>query len=91
VFQVHVGAENAHVVQLGGVITVPDWRNRGFATRGMCAIVERLLRWRPAVCLFCNEKNSSARRVYERTGFRHVFDYHSWLLDEPLSVTRPPA
>ena len=84
VFQVHVGADNARVVQLGGVMTDPEARNRGHATRGMQAIVEHLLKWRPAVGLFCNSENRPARCVYERVGFRRLFDYHSWLLDEPL-------
>ena len=84
VFQVHVGAENAHLVQLGGVITVPEARNRGLATRGMQAIVDRLLARHPAVGLFCNAQNHTACGVYERVGFRRAFDYRSWLLDEPL-------
>jgi RimJ/RimL family protein N-acetyltransferase len=84
VFQVHVGAENAHVVQLGGVMVPPEARNLGWATRGMGAIVDRLLEWRPAVGLFCYEHNLAARRVYERVGFRSLFHYRSWLLDEPL-------
>jgi GNAT superfamily N-acetyltransferase len=84
VFQVHVGAENAHVVQLGGVMVPPESRNQGWATRGMAAIVDRLLEWRPAVGLFCFEHNAAARRVYERVGFRALFHYRSWLLDERL-------
>jgi uncharacterized protein len=84
VFQVHVGAENAHVVQLGGVMVPAEARNQGWATRGMAAIVDRLLEWRPAVGLFCYEHNLAARRVYERVGFRALFHYRSWLLDERL-------
>jgi RimJ/RimL family protein N-acetyltransferase len=84
VFQVHVGAENSHLVQLGGVMVPRAARNRGWATRGMGAIVDRLLEWRPAVGLFCYEHNAAARRVYERVGFRSLFYYRSWLLDEPL-------
>ncbi len=89
VFQVHVGAENAHIVQLGGVMVPPDLRNRGYATLGMEAIIERLLDWRPAVGLFCNESNAPARRVYERVGFRSLFHYRSWLLDEPIAGRLP--
>jgi RimJ/RimL family protein N-acetyltransferase len=90
VFQVHVGAENAHVVQLGGVMVPREARNRGWATRGMGAIVDRLLEWRPAVGLFCFEHNAAARRVYERVGFRGLFRYRSWLLDEPLAPDPAP-
>jgi GNAT superfamily N-acetyltransferase len=91
VFQVHVGAENAHLVQLGGVMVPSDVRNRGWATRGMSAIVDRLLTWRPAVGLFCNESNAAARCVYERVGFGFRFYYRSWLLDEPLVQERDAA
>ena len=81
-FQVHVGAENARTVQLGGVMTPPDLRNRGYATRGMQGIVHQLLERRPAVSLFCDEANRAARHVYEKLGFRNLFYYHSWLLDQ---------
>jgi predicted GNAT family acetyltransferase len=86
VFQVHVGAENASLIQLGGVMTPPDLRNRGHARRGMAAIAARLLERRPQVCLFCDEANASARRVYERVGFEVVHYNRSWLLDEPLCL-----
>ena len=81
-FQVHVGAENARTVQLGGVMTPPDLRNRGYATRGMQGIVHQLLERRPAVSLFCDEANRAACHVYEKLGFRNLFYYRSWLLDQ---------
>jgi predicted GNAT family acetyltransferase len=80
-FQVHVGAENAHAVQIGGVFTPPELRERGYATRGVAEISRRLLENRPAVILFCDEANATARRVYERVGFRVLFYNRSWLLD----------
>ncbi len=89
VFQVHVGAENAQVVQVGGVMTAPDVRNRGHAMRGMAAIAARLLHRRPAIGLFCDEGNAPARRVYERVGFEVVHHNQSFLLDEPLCGVRP--
>ncbi|MFQ5697269.1 MAG: GNAT family N-acetyltransferase [Myxococcota bacterium] len=82
VFQVHVGPANRDTVQLGGVYTSPELRGRGRATRGMLAIVHRLLEKRPAVTLFCDESNRVARRVYERVGFRVLGWYRSWLLEQ---------
>lgn len=79
-FQVHVGPENDDVVQIGGVFTPADLRGRGFATRGVAAAAERLLGRLPAVSLFCDEANATARGVYERVGFRTRFHYRSWLL-----------
>ncbi len=84
VFQVHVGAENSHAVQVGGVMTPPDLRNRGHARRGVAAIAAKLLGRRPGVSLFCDESNAPARHVYERVGFTIVHYNKSWLLDEPL-------
>lgn len=81
VFQVHVGAENRDTVQLGGVYTPVDRRGRGRATRGMLAVALRLFAKRPAVTLFCDESNGTARRVYERVGFRVLGWYRSWLLE----------
>jgi RimJ/RimL family protein N-acetyltransferase len=81
-FQVHVGAENAHAVQLGGVFTPCELRGRGYATRGVVEISQRLLRDRPAVSLFCDAANATARHIYERVGFRVLFYNRSWLLEE---------
>lgn len=82
VFEVHVGAENARTVQLGGVMTPPDLRNRGYATRGMHGVACQLLERRPAVSLFCDEENHAACHLYEKLGFRNYFYYRSWLLDQ---------
>jgi hypothetical protein len=81
-FQVHVGPENADVVQIGGVFTPPELRNRGVASRGVAAIGALLLRRKPMVSLFCAETNAPARRVYEKTGFEVAFHYRSFLLEE---------
>lgn len=83
-FQVHVGVRSPWVVQIGGVFTPPDLRNRGHAKRGIAAISARLLDERPNVSLFCAEDNLAARRVYERVGFHISHHNRSWLLDEPL-------
>ena len=86
VFEVHVGAENDRTVQIGGVMTRPDLRNQGYATRGLGAIVRQLLERRPAVSLFCDEANRVACHVYEKTGFRKLFYYRSWMLD-PMELS----
>ncbi len=81
-FQVHVGPSNDHAVQIGGVLTPPDLRGRGHATRGVAAIVDRLLTRHPSVVLFCGEENRAARSVYERIGFEVAFHNRSYLLEE---------
>ncbi len=82
VFQLHVGPENAQVIQLGGVFTVPERRSQGYARRGLASAVASLLRSKPAVGLFCDENNQSARKVYASVGFQEVFSYRSWLFGD---------
>ena len=82
-FQGHVGPENDQTVQIGGVLTPPDLRKRGWATRGVRALVARLLERHASVILFCAEDNAPARLVYERVGFAEAFHYRSYLLAEP--------
>ena len=85
VFQVHIGPENAHAVQIGGVMTPPDLRGRGHAARGLTAIVGQLLRHRPAVTLFCDEANVAACGLYQKVGFQRLFYYRSWLLETKVT------
>jgi hypothetical protein len=84
-FQVHVGPDNDRAVQIGGVMTPPDLRGKGCATRGLAAISALLLERRPGVTLFCDENNSNARGLYRKLGFHELFNYRSWLLDEESS------
>lgn len=79
-FQVHVGPFNGAVIQLGGVFTPSDARRGGHATRGLRALVARLLREHPAVSLFCDDANGVACRLYERVGFERRFYNRSYLL-----------
>ncbi len=79
-FQVHVGPFNGAVVQLGGVFTPSELRGRGYATRGLRALVARLLREHRAVSLFCDDANEVACRLYERVGFEQRFYNRSYLL-----------
>jgi RimJ/RimL family protein N-acetyltransferase len=79
VFQVHVGPENDEVVQLGGVFTPRALRRRGYASRALGSLSSQLLLRKPSVCLFCDEANLGARRVYEGLGFQIVGHYRSVL------------
>lgn len=55
--------------QLGGVYTAPEWRGRGIAR----ALVSHVVRERRAkgrnIALFVKNANTTARKVYEDTGF----------------------
>lgn len=81
VFQAHVGPYTARAVQVGGVFTPAAQRGRGWASRGMSALGQKLLERHPGVSLFCDESNAAARRVYEKVGFHAVSHYRSYLFD----------
>lgn len=75
-------------VQVGGVWTSPEFRNRGYAR---CAVAQSLLDARKEgtqkAILFTGEDNLPAQKAYTALGFRHIGDYHLLILREPLHVT----
>lgn len=68
-------------VQVGGVWTPPELRNRGY---GRTVVAASLLDARAGgaetAILFTGEGNLPAQRAYEALGFRHVGDYRLLLL-----------
>lgn len=80
------------IVQVGGVYTPPEWRNRGYARAAVAAslLAARAEGVRRAI-LFTGQERWPARRAYEAIGFRPVGDYYIALLHGPgLSVMRDP-
>jgi predicted GNAT family acetyltransferase len=73
VFKAELAVVTRHTAQVQGVWVAPEWRGRGLGTAGMAAVVaDALERVAPTVSLYVNDYNTSARRVYERCGFRPV-------------------
>ena len=56
--------------EISGVCTHPDFQGRGFACRLMAKLVRRQLQRNETPFLHVMRDNSSARRLYERMGFR---------------------
>lgn len=75
VFQVNVGTATPEGAQIGGTYVPPGHRGRGYATEGMRATVNELLRGFPVVSLHVNEANTPAVRCYEAAGFRPAAPY----------------
>jgi len=69
-FRASLSALTADAVQISGVYTPPEWRNRGFARRGLAELCSRLFDRTRAACLFVNDSNAPALAVYSRLGFR---------------------
>lgn len=76
----HVVSEAGSVGAIGNVYTRPDCRGRGLAA-GVTAAVARELRLRRITTIVLNvtESNATARRVYERLGFREYCVFHEGL------------
>lgn len=72
VFHIHVGAQTAWGVQIGGTYVPPSHRGQGIARAATADLTQRLLRLTPLVTLHVNEANLPAVRVYERVGFHRA-------------------
>ena len=71
VFKAEVACATPYAAQVQGVWVPPDRRGEGLAAAGMAAVVSLVRRdVAPVVSLYVNEYNRSARRAYERAGFR---------------------
>ena len=73
VFKAEIAAASPHACQVQGVYVAPDRRGEGLGTAGMAAVVDLAMRHvAPVVSLYVNAHNDSARRVYEKVGFRQT-------------------
>ena len=74
-FMCNVGSASPFTAQLQGVWTPPEMRGKGFATRGLAAICDRLLDEHPTLCLYVNDFNLPAIALYERVGFARAGEF----------------
>jgi predicted GNAT family acetyltransferase len=80
VFKAEIGAVTPHACQVQGVWVPPAMRGRGYAARGMAAVVTTARRAvAPVVSLYVNDFNAPARAAYQRVGFAEVGTFMSVL------------
>ncbi len=80
IFKAEVGAVTPLACQVQGVWVPPEMRNRGYASRGMAAVVAIARHsLAPVVSLYVNDFNAPARAAYQRVGFRRVGTFMSVL------------
>ncbi len=80
-FKTEVGAATSFASQLQGVWVRPDRRGEDIAVGALAAVVEQVRATvAPVVTLYVNDHNRSARRLYERVGFRETEMFSSILL-----------
>lgn len=63
-------AENSHSAMIVGVCTHKEYRNNGFASKLMTALVNDLLAEKQYVCLFYD--NPDAGKIYKKIGFEDI-------------------
>ena len=76
-FKCNVSSRTRDAAQIEGVYTPPARRRQGFALKGMSSLCRRLLREIPCLCLYVNDFNRPAIRLYEQLGFQHSIDFQS--------------
>jgi ribosomal protein S18 acetylase RimI-like enzyme len=64
-----VNARAESVVQIGGVYTIPEFRNHGYATALAGFLAQKAAREGKSCVLFVRTKNTPATRLYGRAGF----------------------
>ena len=70
VFKAEVACATPSACQIQGVYVDPELRGQGFGSAGMATVVDTCLREiAPAVSLYVNAHNVSARAAYRRVGF----------------------
>ena len=80
-FRASLSALTADAVQVSGVYTPPESRNRGYARRGLAELCTRLFARTTAACLFVNDSNAPALALYRRLGFRPLAAWASAFFD----------
>jgi predicted GNAT family acetyltransferase len=71
-FKCEFSAVTPEAVQLMGVWTAPQYRNRGFARQTLEELCGMLIRGGRSVTLFVNDFNTPAIRLYESLGFERI-------------------
>jgi predicted GNAT family acetyltransferase len=71
-FKCEFSAVTPDAVQLMGVWTAPQYRNRGFARQTLGELCGMLIRGGRSVTLFVNDFNTPAIRLYESLGFERI-------------------
>ncbi len=73
-FKTNVSALSSVGGQIEGIYTTPAYRRRGLGRAGTAAITSWILARAPLASLLVNDDNHAARRMYERLGYRAVYD-----------------
>ncbi len=87
VFKADIFSDTPDTVYLEGIWTHPEYRNQGIAKSCVAELVHRLLSNHQTLCLFTDETEQAAQRVYEQVGFKFTATYQARFLAAPVSAS----
>ena len=61
--------------QIGGVFTIPEYRNSGVGAANMMMLINDCFQYKKKCALFVKIKNSAARQMYKKIGFTESCDF----------------
>ncbi|UTC67067.1 MULTISPECIES: GNAT family N-acetyltransferase [unclassified Treponema] len=61
--------------QIGGVFTIPEYRNKGVGAANVITLVNDCAQYKKKCALFVKVKNPSARQMYKKIGFTESIDF----------------
>lgn len=70
-----INATGENCIQLGGIFTDSNFRNRGVATYLVKTVTQRFIKNKKTIVLFVKKVNSTAINVYQNCGFATFSDY----------------
>lgn len=86
VFKADILCDTPDTAYLEGIWTHPDYRNQGIAKSCVAELVQQLLCTRKTVCLFTDDSEQVAQRVYEHVGFQFAATYQARFLFPPVTT-----
>lgn len=77
-----IGAVGFNYLQLGGVYTLPPWRNKGVATHVVRRLIHHAHDEKKYLCLFVNKTNASAIKLYQKLRMERLGDFRIYYVRE---------
>lgn len=68
-------AKSPNYIQVGGMFTIPEFRNRGFGSMVLSGMIREAERNGKKVCLFVKKSNPAALTLYQKLGFKVTDEY----------------
>ena len=81
IFKADIISDTPEVIYLEGIYVDPESRGQGCGTRCMLQLSQTLLQRTAALCVLVNEESLSARRFFEKVGFRQRSHYGTIFLE----------